>query len=189
MAKQIATTTKANKLTDKQRMFIEQYFICGLNGTEAAMLTYDCKDRAVARALASENLAKPAIRARVDERLAEVGMSAQEVLARIAQHARGTLDDFIDEGSGTIDMKAAKKAKSLHLVKRFKTKFITGEDSEVLETEIELYDAQAALRDLGKHYGLFGSDASVNINVTNMTDEQLEALANGKKVIDVEAIK
>jgi hypothetical protein len=211
MAKQLTTTTRANKLTDKQRMFIEQYFICGLNGTEAAMQVYDCKDRNVARVVATENLAKPAIRAHVDARLAEYHLTADEVLSRLAFHARGSMDDFIDADSGTIDLSKAHKAKQLGLIKKYKTKFttttkqtapvsladsdekrkrVTTEEVEVMEIELELYDQQAALVHLGKHLGLFTADVNINnYNLSNLSDDQLARLAKGEKVIEVEAIK
>lgn len=45
------------KLTPKQRKFYKVYAET-LNATEAAMQSYDCKDRNVAKALGAENLAK-----------------------------------------------------------------------------------------------------------------------------------
>jgi len=44
-------------LTIKQRKFIDVYIETG-NATEAAMQSYDCKDREVARRIGSENLSK-----------------------------------------------------------------------------------------------------------------------------------
>lgn len=181
-------------LTDKERLFVEQYFICGLNGTEAALAVYDTTDRHVAAVMASDNLAKPDIRARVNERLEQFGLAANEVLARLAMHARGTMEDFIDPDSGAIDMKAAKKARQLHLVKKYRTKYTTftdkdGGESDTLETEVELYDAQAALVHIGKHLNLFQVDQNININLTQLSDEELRQVAAGKKVISIEASK
>ena len=45
------------KMTPKQRAFVKEY-VRTLNATEAAMNSYDCKDRKVARNIGSENLAK-----------------------------------------------------------------------------------------------------------------------------------
>lgn len=173
------------KLTNKQKMFIEQYFICHLDATDAAMIVYKCKDRSVARSIGAENLAKPGIRARVDARLAQFHLTADEVLARIAFHARGSMAEFLDPDSGTIDTAHAKDAQALGLIKRYRTKQIINakDDTETLETEVELYDAQAALRDLGKHLGLF-VDRSVNLNydLTNASDEELRRIVEGKKL-------
>lgn len=194
-------------LTDKQRLFVEQYFICGLNGTEAALVVYDTTDREVAAAIGGENLRKPSIRAHVDARLDQFHLSANEVLARLAFHARGSMEHFIDPASGTIDLKKAEQAKQLGLIKRFKTKFttttkqtaplsmadddekrqrVTTEESEVMEIEVELHDAQSALNLLGKHLNLF-TDKSINLNLTpddlkKMSVEELEQLAAGKPV-------
>ena len=167
-------------------MFIEQYFICKLNGTEAAWIAYDCKDRAVAASIASEVLRKPEIRARVDARLAEFHMHANEVLSRMAFDARGTMEDFVDPDSGVIDLRKAKAAHSLGLLKRYKNKFTTytskdGDETETNEVEIELYDGQAARRDLGKHLGLFiERNVNLNLDLTQATDEELRQIKEGK---------
>lgn len=172
------------KLTDKQKMFVEAYFICHLDATEAAMQVYDCKDRSVARSIGAENLAKPAIRARVDARLAQFHLTADEVLARIAFHARGSMAEFLDPDSGVIDTAHAKDAQALGLIKRYRTKQIINlkDDTETLETEVELYDAQAALRDLGKHLGLFiERNVNLNFDPRKLSDEELRQLVEGKK--------
>lgn len=172
-------------LTDKQRLFIEQYFIFGLNATDAAMAVYDCKDRNVARNMGAENLAKPAIRARIDARLAAHHLTAEEVLARLAYHARGSFGDFVDADSGVIDLAKAKHANQLGLIKRYKTKHIVNakDDTETTETEIELYDQQNALQLIGKTLNLF-TDRSVNLNIdlTKLSDEELRRLAEGGKL-------
>lgn len=180
-------------LTDQQRLFIEQYFICGLNATEAALAVYDTTDRHVAQVMGSENLSKPVIRARVDERLAQFAITANEVLARLAFQARGSMEEFIDE-SGSIDILKAKKAKQLHLLKKFKCRHIEFSDKQGNETitteiELELHDSQSALVHLGKHLGLFAADTNININLRELPDEALMQLASGKKPFDVEMPK
>lgn len=185
--KNTKAVAKRDVLTDKELMFIEQYFICKLNGTEAALAAYDTTDRHVAASIASENLSKPDIRTRVDARLAQFHINADEVLARMAFDARGSMEDFVDPDSGTIDLKKARDAHSLGLLKKYRTKFTTftskdGDETETNEIEIELYDGQAARRDLGKHLGLF-IDRNVNLNVdlTQLSDEELRRLVEGKK--------
>lgn len=177
-------------LTDKQRLFIEQYFICGMNATEAALAVYDTTDRHVAQVMGSEVLSNPVIRARVDERLAQFQLTANEVLARLAFQARGSMEEFIDD-SGSIDIMKAKRAKQLHLLKKFKVRHVEfsdkqGNETITTETEIELHDSQAALVHIGKHLGLFQPEVNIN-NFNMLTDEQLEALANGKPVRVIDA--
>lgn len=65
-------------LTVKQRRFVRGYLETG-NGTEAALIAYATTDRSVARAIASENLTKPAIRAAVAELLDAEGISNRKL--------------------------------------------------------------------------------------------------------------
>lgn len=179
-------------LSDREQMFVEQYFLCGLNGTEAALATWNTTTRNSAAAMASQELSKPHVRAAVNARLDEYHMGANEVLARIANDARGTMEDFVDPDSGTIDLKKAASAKALGLIKRYKTRFITTtrtiakgttEEVETVETEIELYDGQSARRDLAKHLGLL-TERSLNVNVdlSALTDEELDLVRSGKQL-------
>lgn len=80
-------------LTIKQQAFVEAYLVCGFNATEAARRA-GYSDR-TAHAIGWENLRKPEIAAAIRQGLAERAMPADEVLARIAEHARGTMVDFL----------------------------------------------------------------------------------------------
>lgn len=59
---QKALEEASDKLTVKQLRFIEEYFNNGGNGMRAALVAYDTTDENTARAMASENLAKPNIK-------------------------------------------------------------------------------------------------------------------------------
>jgi phage terminase small subunit len=135
------------KLTDKQQLFVA--FYCETwNATEAARRA-GYPERS-AYAVGAENLRKPQIRALVDEYKAAI-MPAGEVISRLAEHARGTMEDFIDVDREQLDLGKARTAGKLHLIKKFtrtETKYGTN-------VSVELYDAQAALVHLGKHHGLF----------------------------------
>lgn len=151
-------------LTNKQQLFVEHYLTC-LNAAEAARRAgYSAK---TARAIGCENLTKPDIKAAIDERLKEAAMSADEVLRRLADHARGTLEDFIsgqsfimpdkedmsdddaDVATGPyVDLEKARLLGKLHLLKKFKV----DKDGSIT---IELHDPQAALVQLGRYHGLF----------------------------------
>jgi phage terminase small subunit len=138
-----------DKLTDKQQRFIDEYLSNGFNATQAAISAgYSEK---TARSIGCENLTKPNIRAAVDARLAESAMSANEVLARLADHARGSMADFLDDNRETLDLAKADRLSRLHLIKKFT--HTKGEKTENLS--IELYDAQAALVQLGRYHKLF----------------------------------
>lgn len=94
-------TDPVDKLTTKQRVFIQEYLICW-NATEAARRA----GYAQPNVQGSQNLVKPSIRGEIQRRLAEKAMSADEVLARLADHARGSMGDFlrVDEEDVLIDV-------------------------------------------------------------------------------------
>jgi len=59
---------KKRKLTLKQEKFINEVMISG-NATDAAMKVYKCKSRTVAKSVWPENLAKPCIKAEIEDRV------------------------------------------------------------------------------------------------------------------------
>ncbi len=56
-----------NKLTIKQRKFVNEYVKTNGNGTQAALKTYDTNDLNTAHAIASENLQKPTVKEQLDK--------------------------------------------------------------------------------------------------------------------------
>lgn len=148
--------------TDKERAFVSHYiFTVGLNGTKAAIAAGYSKKSA--RQIASENLSKPYIRAEIDRLLGEQAMGRNEVLARLAAEGRGDMRDFIG-----LNSQALKKHPDGALIKKYKntinTTTVTTHDPEgnpVVEkkteekVELELYDAQAAKIQIGRHLKLF----------------------------------
>jgi len=117
-------------------------------------------------------------------------MGATEVLAGLSDISHGDLADLmeittagftlqllIDDGHGNKIINPKTK-----LIKKIKQKVITflakkesDEDREIIETEIELYSAHDALRDLGKYHALF-------INRTDITSdgEKINVILKGK---------
>lgn len=154
-----------SKLTNKQRAFIEAYLTCW-NGAEAARQA----GYAHPRNSASENLAKPYIREYIRKRLSALTMSADEVLGRLADHARGDIGDFIGKG-GVIDLEKAKEQGKIHLLKS-----IAWTKQGI---RIEMQSQQHALELIGKHHGLFvekrkvvgtGDDGEVVIRIIGGID-------------------
>lgn len=78
--------------------------------------------------------------------MALMAMPKNEVLYRLTEQARSSLDDFLDD-AGDIDLKKARDRGKLHLLK---SRSVTKEGER-----IELYSAQEALQLLGKAHGLF----------------------------------
>ena len=167
----------APQLNMKQQAFVDEY-LKDFNATQAAIRAgYSEK---TARSIGSENLKKPDIARAIKAAVAERAMGADEVLLRLADIARGSLDDCIDD-TGAINIVKAKEAGKLHLVRRYSS-------SERFGDEVELYDKLKALELLGKNNGALGElkDALLkNVDLDKLTPKQLQGLANGDDIITV----
>jgi phage terminase small subunit len=158
------------RLTTKQRAFIEQFFACGFNGTEAARLAgYKGNDVTLA-SVAYENLRKPHIAEVIDARLSEFVMSANEALARISEQATASMADFISldkEGRPKLDLKQAYERGKLHLLKKIRV-------GAMGSLTIELHDPQKALKMIGQHHGSFVQKHEVDVPQLEPLTEVLE---------------
>ena len=145
-------------LTAKQQAFIDEYLTCWSAAEAARRAGYS---ESTARNIGHENLTKPDIQAEIQRRVSERAMSADEVLVRLAAQARGDMSDFVSFVPGIklpfFDLAKAHEAGKFGLVKKLKY----GKDGEV---EFELYDAQAALVQLGKVHKLFTDKQDVTID-------------------------
>jgi phage terminase small subunit len=170
-------------LTGLQREFVNQYFLCGRNATEAVIRAgYKCKDnRVTAASIGYENLRKPQIKAAIDEQLKEAAMGANEVLFLLSEHARSSFEDFLD-AQGRPDIGKARDAGKMHLIKRWKTKKTVTEKTTIYENEIELHDAQSALVQLGRYHKLFTD----KVQMLDWRDEAIAAIRANE--IDYEAM-
>jgi phage terminase small subunit len=149
-------------LTNKQRVFIEEY-LATWNATEAARRAgYAYPNVEGSRLLVNDSIA-----AEIEARIAEKVMSANEVLVRLAEQARAEQNRYLTpEG---INLEALLRDGKGHLVKGIKeTKY---------GQEIEFYDAQAALVHIGKHHGIFTDKVDVNHsgNIGFTADEAAQA--------------
>lgn len=169
------------KLTWKQKIFVDEYLV-DFNATRAAIAAgYSEK---TAYSIGWENLRKPEIKAELDRRLDEVRMSKGEVLRRQSDIAAGDIADFMDitpmgwnisllmhdeNGELVIDEQTKRPMRNpkTKLIKRLKQKVTTinskdGDDKEIIETEIELYPADDALKTLAKHHGLLKDNVALS---------------------------
>ena len=145
-------------LTNKQRVFVEEYLRCW-NATEAALKAgYSKRTAAV---IGSENLKKPNIAAEIEQAVSERSMNADEVLVRLAEQARGEYAEYIDEW-GVVDIKRMHEDGKGHLIKKVT---LTRHSRTV-----EFYDAQAALFLLAKANGVV--EQKEPQNVINWTPDQ-----------------
>lgn len=164
-------------LTAKQRLFIVHYCDCW-NATDAAERAGYGGKKATRASLAvtgSETLRNPKIAAAIQEHISAI-MPAGEVLQRLADIARGSMEDILDPDTETLDLQKAYREKKLHLIKRF-----TRSDTETgTRISVELYSKKDALELLGKHHGLFREVIDLNFNPDDFTPDQLRRISAGE---------
>jgi len=134
-------------MTPKQRAFVFEYLI-DFNATQAAIRAgYSPK---WAGTNCDKLLKNTNILAAIDEEFQKRAMSANEVLSRMTDIAQGSAADYLTidkHGYVGIDLLKMKKEGKLHLIKKYS---VTKNG-----TVVELYDASAALVQMGKQHGLF----------------------------------
>lgn len=157
-------------LTRKELAFIDEYFICGLRGADAARRVGSKSPRMYAhRMLSNVN-----VQAEIDKRLTRHKMSAAMVLARLSDMAMSNIADFADISDASDLKKYRHKA---HVIKKFKKTVHHTRDNETFTTiELELYGADSALVNLGRHYKLFTD----SIKVDDWRTEIIELFKQGK---------
>jgi hypothetical protein len=135
-------------LTDKGRLFIEYYLgEAHANAAKAARLA-GYKHPPNSAFQLNHN---PAVRALIDQRVEMLALAANQVLSMLAEHASGTMADFVsfdETGQAYIDLERAGERGKLHLIRKISC-------SQEGRIEIELYNAQEALIQLGRYYKLF----------------------------------
>lgn len=104
-------------------------------------------------------------------------MSADEALKLQADIARGDITEFFTP-YGNLDFEELRTSGSGRLVKKIKQKTVTkigkgerDEDTEVLETEIELYPADAAQERILKISGKYKDESEMPTNVIKVVVE------------------
>lgn len=138
----------------KYECFVQEYMV-DLNQTQAAIRAgYSPLS---ASQTASEIMAKPNVRARVDELLAErsrrTGINQDRVIRELARIAFVNAPDFIDTNTATLRDSASVDDTAVIASVRVKRK--EGEDFSEIEREIKLADKLKALELLGKHLGMY----------------------------------
>lgn len=184
-------------LSAKHQLFVETY-LQKFNSTDAYLAAYPNVNRATAASngyrLLKENVD---VIESVQTRLSEAAMSADEVLMRLAEQARGDIGEYLRHDPSTddvlIDLPKAMEAQKTRLIKKLTQKRTTRtmkDDSEIEEVviSIEMYDAQAALGMIGKKHGLFvdrSENRNYDIDLSKLTNEQLERVAAGEDPLQV----
>lgn len=159
--KRKAVTTKQKPLTTKQEVFTEKYLGNGFNAAKAAREAGYSGDDATIRSIASENLTKPNIQARIRERIDGIAATSNEVLNLLGAHLSADVADFEGcfDDEGRLDLKQAKAKGVSRLVKKIKTTTRTisrddGAQEREVTTHLEFHDSQSAARTLVEILGL-----------------------------------
>jgi phage terminase small subunit len=132
------------KLTDKQSAFVEHY-LQTWNATEAARRAEYNGTYESLRVIGSQNLTKPHIKQFIEQRMREMAMSADEVLARLAEMASADVSFFFND-VGVLQWDKVKEKG--YLIK----KIVHHKGNRI---SLELYDAKDALGQIGRHHQLF----------------------------------
>jgi len=135
-------------LTDKRQAFVNEYLICW-NASEAARRAGYSEDTAGSQG--QRLLKNVEVSEEIRRRISEKTMTADEVLIRLTDHARASMDDCVSFVAGVklpfIDLAKAHENGKMHLIKKLKY-------TDQGNVEFELHDSQAALALLAKHYKL-----------------------------------
>lgn len=142
-------------MTLKQRIFVDAYMGNGGNATSAARTAgYKGDDMALAN-MGNQNLGNPAtikaIKAKTVALEEDLGIAqADEVLRRMTRVARGSITQTLDANNQP-SLEAAIANGADGLIKSF-SRTMTKHGEHVT---IKMYDALAAIAQLGKYHGLF----------------------------------
>ena len=161
-------------LSDRHQAFVDAYLgPARFDGRQAArMAGYKPTPNNLA-VIATVLLKRPDVRAQIAERTKLKAMGADEALAHLADIARGSMADFIDEdaakeGNFKFDLAKAAEADKLHLVRKIR-------QSSEGELHLELYNKLEALMLIMRQLGLFKDQVNVGITI----DAVLERLPDG----------
>ena len=155
------------KLTNKRKVFIEEYLQCW-NATKAARRAGYRHPHVMGNRL----IKVKEIAAIIEARLKEKAMSSDEVLARMAAVARFDISEFVTDVPGKpssrIDFNALMASEKSHVVKSI----VPTKEGD----KIEFYDSLAALNMIGKHHRLFAD----RIIVDDWRSELIDLLRKGE---------
>jgi hypothetical protein len=177
-------TGKLYKFTVKESAFVHAYLTDAkfVATTAAKMAGFDAKTDLAFRVIACQLMKKPHIIAAINAAFEALAMPKFEVIYRLGDVARGSIEDVINE-KGQLDIEAARGRGTLGLIKKVKIKRTSkvvesvaeafglsdprgdidaDETRETLETHIlfeeisfEIHDPLRAMELLGKHGKLF----------------------------------
>lgn len=142
-------------LSAKRKQFINEYFECGFNATEAARRVGYKHPNKYGPILTSE----PEIKEEIKARLEEFTLSANEVLYLLTKQAKTNAADYVDR-FGIIDWEKLKRDGIQ----------VKGIKHQRGQSSFDLYDAQSALTLIGKHLGIFTERHDITTKGESLND-------------------
>jgi len=152
--------TPMTGFTPKQRLFIH-YYVETLNATRAAEMAGYKGSYSTLGVVGHDNLKKPKIREEIDRILGERMITPNEILDRLGSQAKAEYNDYIDPETKILDLKRLLKDGKGHLIKKMKMSRVSGRIAEV-----EFYDSQTALIQVGKFHKLWTDKIEQDTTVT-----------------------
>lgn len=173
------------RLTDKQKKFINAYILC-LNATESARRAGYAGTDSVLAVTGHKLLRNAKIRDEIDRIFKASTMQASEVLQRLSAQARGDIADVIDPITNIVDWNKARDLGVTHLIHKTKQRTIIqsssdGDESETHTLEVQLYNAQEALKVLAKYHALF----TTRLEIVDWRSKAIDDIRNGIIPYDV----
>jgi len=171
-------------LSKKHQRVLDEYLLC-FNQTRAYQKVYPKTTYDSAKALASNLFTDVNFSAHVSARLEDVHMNADEALKLTADIARGDVSGYLNTFGG-IDIDKVRE--NGRLIKKIRTRTITkigktdtDEDTEITDTEIELYPADSAIERILKMHGKFGSSVDLPDGVEIIIRKASDATGTNNK--------
>lgn len=161
-------------LTPQERMFV-LHWLAGESKTRAAEVAgYANPDKQGSRLSKRKKIV-----AAVDEYFRIQEMPKMEVVARLSQQARAEYASYLsvrtNEGGVeelTLNLEKLIADGKGHLIKKISR-------SRSGDQVIEFYDAHTALVDIGRYHGIFKDNVKIDLDLSGMSDEELNELDNG----------
>ena len=146
---------------DRHSAFIDRYLI-HLNGSKAYQETHLDAAPSTCRVNASKLLSNANIRAEINKRLKASHLSTEEALRLLADHAKGNINDFIDE-NGYVDLKKARAANAMHLLKEIEIIETETKDGVNTRIKVKLHDPQNAIDKVLRVQGKYKDTLDLNV--------------------------
>lgn len=115
-------------------------------------------------------------------------ITVERVLRELAAIGFSNVEHYETDEMGRLGLTSGAPRRAMRAVSSVKRKVRTYTSADgtetTVETEYRLWDKNTALANIGKHLGMF-TERTVNIDIDDLTLEELERIANGEDPISV----